>query len=330
MRKRISLSILILAILIAGSILPASAQSSVDPTLLSFVQAAFTNTLAVNSLSVDVDASTATSGGALGGFGVERKASYQLASNASDDWNVTGKTSTIPSAGNATPEANSTPQDNTTTEEITIVDGKTYIRFTEIPQRMQQQNPPSTWVDASTLPAPAQGNGGFGGGFAASAPTATQILEALSLPIDATSVTGITEQAADTIDGTAMRVFQITLNVDVILKSDAASLVNAGFGRGGFGGGRNGANGGGNGGAQATPPVNAPGPAATVEPASSANTQITLTVWVGTDNFVHRIVSAVTRSNMGQNGQASVTLNTTTNFASFNQPVTISAPTIGS
>ena len=108
-----------------------------------------------------------------------------------------------------------------------------------------------------------------------------------------------------------------------------------GFGRGGFGGafaGRGGRNGGGGNGAQATPPVNAPGggPAATVEAPSAANTQVTLTVWIGADDFVYRIASAVTRSNMGQDGQASITLNTTTDFADFNQPMTITAPTTGS
>ncbi|MEO8396287.1 MAG: hypothetical protein ABI700_25065 [Chloroflexota bacterium] len=349
MKKRISLSLLILALLVAA-IVPASAQSSVDPTLLSFVQSAFTNTLAVNSLSVDVNTSTDTAGlgngganggGGFGGFGVNRTASYQLASNASDDWNVSGTTSTTTAGGPAaTAEANSTPVDNTTTEEIRIVDGKTYIRFTAIPQRMQQQNPPADWVDVATLPAPAQGT--FGGNFATSAPTANQILEALSLPVDATGVSAITEQVADTIDGAAMRVFQVTVDVDALLKSDAAaSLFAGGFGRGGgpagFGGGRGGFGGnrpGGNGGngAQATPPVNAPAgaPAATVEAPSSANTQVTLTVWIGADNFVYRITSAVARTGMGQDGQGSTTLTTTTDFANFNQPMTITAPTAGS
>ena len=341
MKKRISLSILIIALLVVA-ILPASAQSSPDPTLLSFVQAAFTNTLAVNSLSVAVKSSTDTSGlgnggngggngggGGFGGFNSTRTASYQLASNASDNWNVSGTSTTAPgAASNATPEANATASDNNTTEEVRIVDGKTYIRFTEIPQRMQQQNPPSTWVDVATLPPPPQGS--FGRGFAATAPTADQILSALSLPVDATGVSAITEQAADTIDGMAMRVFQIGLNVDAILKNNSAASLLGGFG-GGFGGGRGGGFGGrgngGNGGAQATPPVNPP---ATVEPTSSANTQVTLTVWVGTDNLVHRITSAVVRSNMGANGQGSITLNSTTDFANFNQPMTITAPTIGS
>jgi hypothetical protein len=272
-------------------------------------------------------------GGGFGGFGANRTASYQLASNASDGWNVSGTTTTIPTASNATPDANATPTDNNTTEEIRIVDGKTYIRFTEIPQRMQQQNPPADWVDVATLPAPAQGT--FGGNFATSAPTANQILEALSLPINSTGVTTITEQAADTLDGTAMRVFQITLDVDALLQSDAASLLGAGgFGRGGFGGGRGGNRPGGANGAQATPPVNAPNPAgapvATVEAPSSANTQVMLTAWIGTDNLVHRIASVITRSNMGADGQGSITLNTTTDFSSFNQPMTITAPTVGS
>ena len=337
MKKRILLFGLILALLVVA-IVPASAQSSVDPTLLSFVQSAFTNTLAVNSLSVDVKSSTDTSGlgngGGFGGFGANRTASYELASNTSDDWNVSGTTTIIPTASNATEEANATPVDTTTTEEIRIVDGKTYIRFTEIPQRMQQQNPPADWVDVATLPPPAQGT--FGGNFATSAPTANQILSALSLPVDSTGVTAITEQAADTIDGAAMRVFQITLDVDALLKSDAAAslLGGGGFGRGGFGGGRGGFGGrpGANGGAQATPPVNAPAgaPAATVEAPSSANTQVTLTVWIGADNLVHRIASVVTRSNMGADGQGSITLNTTTDFANFNQPMTITAPTVGS
>jgi hypothetical protein len=303
--------------------------------LLSFVQSAFTNTLAVNSLSVDVKSSTDTNGmgngGGFGGFGANRTASYQLASNASDDWNVSGTTTTIPTASNATPDANATPTDNNTTEEIRIVDGKTYIRFTEIPQRMQQQNPPADWVDVVALPPPAQGT--FGGNFATNAPTANQILLALSVPVNSTGVTAITEQAADTIDGAAMRVFQITLDVDALLQSDAASLLGAGgFGRGGFGGGRGGNRPGGNGGngAQATPPVNAPNPAATAEAPSAANTQVTLTVWIGTDNLVHRIVSVITRSNMGADGQGSITLNTTTDFANFNQPMTITAPTAGS
>ncbi len=338
MKRRLSLLVLIFALL-AAAIVPASAQSSVDPTLLSFVQSALTNTLAVNSLSVNVTTSTDSSGaangngGGFGGFGAERSASYQLASNASDDWNVSGTTSTTTTGGPAaTADANGTPSDNTTTEEIRIVDGKTYIRYTAIPARMQQQNPPTDWVDVATLPQPAQGT--FGGNFAASVPTADQILEALSLPVDATSVTAITEQAADTINGAAMRVFQITLDVDALLKSNtAASLFGAGgFGRGGFGGNFAGRGGRGGNGAQGTPPANAPagGPAATVEAPSAANTQVTLTVWIGADNFVYRIVSTVTRSNMGQNGQASITLNTTTNYADFNQPMTISAPTAGS
>ena len=65
MKKRFSLSMLILALLVAA-VVPASAQSSVDPTLLSFVQSAFTNTLAVNSLSVNVTTSTDSSGAGNG------------------------------------------------------------------------------------------------------------------------------------------------------------------------------------------------------------------------------------------------------------------------
>ncbi len=344
MKKCLSLSLLILALLVAA-IVPASAQSSVDPTALSFVQSAFTNTFAVSSLSVDTQSSTATAGlgsgggngngggfGGFGGFGVNRTSSYQLASNASDDSNVSGTTTTLANASNATPDANVTPVDNNTTEEIRIVDGKTYIRYTEIPERMQQQNPPADWVDVATLPQPAQGT--FGGGFATSAPTANQILAALSLPVDATGVTAISEQAADSIDGDAMRVFQITLDVDALLKSDSAALL-GGFGRGGFGGGRTGFGAnrpGGANGAQATPPVNAPAgaPAVTIEAPSAANTQVTLTVWIGADNLVHRITSVVARSGMGQDGQGSTTLTTTTDFANFNQPMTITAPTAGS
>ena len=312
MKKFTLFLILIVASLAAGSLSIASAQSSVDATLLSFVQTAFKNTSAATSLEVDVNAlsSNLAAGKTTATPTLQRTSSFQLMSDGNGGWNITGhQTFGPPVPANATPEANAT--DNNTTLEMVVLGGKTYIRYTEIPPRMTPQNPPPNWTDTASLPA--------GTAFAGGTPTAKDILTLLSVPLDATSVTSLNEQAADTIDGMAMRVFQITLDTQKVMDSDAAGVLNTGLARPT--------------GAAAPPPATvspAATPQATPVPMSPDNTGITLTVWIGTDNLVHRITSVVIRSQMGAKADTTTTLTNTTDFTNFNQPVTISAPAIGS
>ncbi|HVU15055.1 MAG TPA: hypothetical protein VHD90_27465 [Phototrophicaceae bacterium] len=322
MKKTLSLLILIFSISLVA-VFPTSAQAGPDPTLVTFIQTAFQNTLAVSSLAVTADGISANmaAGQTTGTPTLERMSSYQL-SMSGGAWNMTGTQSFGPPASAATPEANATPEAateqaltgaNVTTLQEVILDGKTYIRYTAIPQRMETQNPPPNWTDTSTLPS--------GTTFAGGIPTADQVLQLLALPISTTSITNLSEGTATTMDGTSMRVFNVTMDVQSVLNSSAESVLNIGLG----GAPRRPAG-------TATQAAVAPAatPQARAQGMTPANTQLTLTVWIGSDNLVHQITSVVTRLNMGSNADMTTTLTTTTDFTDFNQPVTISAPTLSS
>jgi hypothetical protein len=171
----------------------------------------------------------------------------------------------------------------------------------------------------------------MGGGLASL--SQETLLSDLSLPITTESVTGITALADAEIDGETMRVYQITLDPAAVLESDAAAVLDIGFGgisgAGGFGGLPD---------AQmpegmsaVTPPAQMAVPA---EIPSPDDFQMTLAVYINTEGFVTRIYSVIastisTASPMGEMTM-SLTLTTQTDYSQFNEPLEIAAPELGS
>jgi hypothetical protein len=149
---------------------------------------------------------------------------------------------------------------------------------------------------------------------------ASTLVGSLALPINAESVTALSELPADTIDGQSMRVFQLTLDPAAVIESSAAGLLNAGM-MGGFGG---------QGGGQFQPPQGAPAdaqaPAGTPNPEDA---QVTFAVYVGADDgLVHRIYSVIALAADGTS--PGLTITTLTNYIASETPAAITAPEIGS
>lgn len=326
MKKRFGL--LLGLVLVLAGILPASAQSSIDPQLQGVLQTAFTNMLFETSMTLTTNSSTETADAQAAGTPARQSSGkFQLAATATD-WNISGsETTTINGAFGGAGDASATAEPATISLDFVMVDGKSYVRFTSVPEAMQQ-NLSSDWTEVG------QGQGGQNGqngrgGFAGAFTSSQQITAALYLPLDATSVTALTEAPADTIDGQAMRVFQISFDPQALANTQAAPLVRGvgGFSGGrGTGGGQNAPAGNGNDGAQATRPAGGGFQFAPM------NTEITATVWVGSDQLIHRIETVVTRTPSDANGTgpgaAASTTTTTTDFSDFNQPVTITAPAV--
>ncbi|MDX2161425.1 MAG: hypothetical protein SF162_08890 [bacterium] len=304
----------------------ASAQS-VDPALLDVVTTAFTETAAVASLSIQSQTVTETEGLPQGfQIGQQETVSAQLA-RSGDDWNLTRTSTTVLT----------TPQGETRiASELIVVDGVTYIRFSEAPEAMAD-GLPTTWANAADL---ALGDGG-----AADALVSADPLGELSLPIDAAAILSLTELQSADMDGQPMRVIQVSLDPAAILESEAAALVTGaagglggGMGAGGFPGGPGGE------GMPAlpegvTPPQGGALPEGMTPPAdgeapevTAEDFEMTFAVYIGAnDGLIHRIyrVIAIAPSAGDQGMALSFTTTTLTNYADFNAPITISAPTLG-
>ena len=329
MKKHFTL--VICCILIIAATLPARAQDSVDPQLLNTVQTAFTNLLNQSSFTQNTTSTTEFPDTLNGAVTNQGSASYQLAA-AANGWNISGtQTTTIsaPPGGNISDTA-------TTSMELVIVDGISYIRFTAVPEFMQSRNLPQVWtaLDQSQEQR-----------FAGMKTSSEEVTVALNLPLDASGITALTETAADTIDGQAMRVFQITFDSQAVMNSGASSLIGGagdsmviiGDERVGESGGPSVSSSGGGGVPSGAPDTNSSG-GGSAPPIQQGNfqppsmdSQITATVWVGSDGLVHRITIVVTStptdSSVGNSGSSTVT--TTIDFTDFNQSITIAAPTVG-
>ncbi|MEO8611360.1 MAG: hypothetical protein ABI690_25915 [Chloroflexota bacterium] len=340
MKKRIVIPLLLMGCLTIWGVVPTFAQSTVDPQLLNTLKTAFDNTKAATSMTVSVDATTVRDGQTDTTPARTETDALQMAANATG-WDVSGSRTTVSNVP-ANAANNTAAATQTTTTEFIVVDGKTYIRFTAIPDSMTQQNLPKDWVAADQL-GRGQGGQGQGGGRLLGNFTSEG---SLLLPVDSTSVTAVSEGQADTLDGQNMHVYQLTLNPTAVANSDAASLLTAAFGGGGFGregnagqatngqqpppasGGQQGNNG--------QPPAGNGGPQGGFGARfDMQNSTINLTVWVGDDNLIHQIQSVVVvtpsaNANTDANAPAptAVTVTRMVDFSHFNEPVTITAPQV--
>ncbi len=336
--KRISL--LAVLALVVGAFSGAYAQA--DPTVVDTVVQAFEQTRARTSLHVTAQSLTERSGGE-GGFGggqQQGQAQWDVSLAADGSWNLSGSQSTVIQMGDNQMQ---------NTIQYIVLDGVTYINLDgaqmgQLSGQNDQTTLPHGWFELS-----ADGTDQTAGLplMSATGNVSAQALAGLLFPMSAESITAISALPDDTIDGQAMHVYQISLDAQAVIDSDASVLLrgSSGFGGGGFGGGqppqggadeRSGApaadvtppapptNG------QGTPPTDGERPAfdQTLDP---ANVAITIAVYVGQDDgFVHRIYSVIETAATSPNGGSSVsTVTSIVDFSALNQPVIISAPQVG-
>ncbi len=336
--KRITL--LAVLVLVVGAFSAAHAQS--DPTLVDTVVQAFEQTRASTSLHVATQSLTERSGGeaGFGGGSQQGQSAWDLALAADGSWDLSGSTSTVLQMGDNQMQ---------NTIQYVVVDGVTYVNLDgaqigQMPGQTDQATTPQGWIELSA------DSTDQAAGFpmlGAAGNLSAQAFGALLLPMSATSITAISALPDDTIDGQTMRVYQVSVDAQSVIDSDASALLRgSGFG-GGFGGGQP-PQGVGNGAPAAdfTPPAPAdgqtppsdgqgtpidgqrPGFNQALDP---ANVIVTIAVYIGADDgFVHRVYSVIETASTSQDGSGVVsTVTSITDFSAFNQPVTITAPQIG-
>jgi hypothetical protein len=309
------LSIVLSGALMLVGVATTTAQEAVDPAHLEIVTQAFENTLAVSSLHVESQSQTEISGLPIEGIGMQGAESFDASKAAAGtNWNAAGSRTTTLTLPNG--------ETNLVTEFV-LLDGVVYLNLEGVPAEMAQgMTIPEGWFDIAELAA-TSGQNVPGANFDAST-----LLGGLGYPIDATSVTALTELPGDTIDEQPVRVFQLTLDPAVVLESEAAGLLNVGLGGGFAQGGGFPGGGPGNAGGQFAPPADAPD-LSEVTPPSPEDFEITFAVYVGADDgLVHRIYSVVATQSTGQGQGIGLTLTTITNYSAFDTPVSIQAPNV--
>lgn len=312
-------------VLAVGGARTAAAQSSADPALLDAVAQAFEKSRAAASLHIERQSVTEIAGAEFS-LTQRETASFDVAQGA-DGWNLAGKQATTSTIQGA---------EVTSTTETIILDGVVYLRFTGQGAGFPGagggpggQNAPSQPEGWSQVEQPQAGQEtppglGRGGGMA----SANSALGMLLLPVSADSALAIKELASDTINGQAMRVFQVTIDPQAALDAGFGGLLNAGAGL--FFGRRLNAD-------PNAEPLSAPPATPGAEGgfqgapmmANPENIQITFAVYIGQDDgYIHRIYSVVSSLSDAAPGQ--VTATSITDFSAFGAPVNITAPEIGS
>lgn len=313
-------------ILTVGVFSAAHAQS--DPALVDTVVQAFEQTQASTSLHVATQSLTERSGGeaGFGGGSQQGQSAWDLALAADGSWNLSGSMSTVLQMGDNQLQ---------NTIEYIMVDGVSYINLDgaqigQIPGQADQVTTPQGWIELS-----ADGTDQAAGFpmLGAAGNLSAQALGGLLLPMSATSITAISVLPDDTIDGQTMHVYQISVDAQSVIDSDASALLRGGFG-GGFGGGQppqgmpDGSTAPVDG--QGTPPSDGQRPSFD-QALDPANVIVTIAVYIGADDgFVHRIYSVIETASTSRDGSSGVsTVTSITDFSAFNQPVSITAPQIG-
>lgn len=310
-----------------------SAQNNVDSALLILVSQAVDQTRAVNSLRVETQTRIEISGMPQGmSFGQQETSAFALV-RAADGWDASGSRTTSVTLPNGAVEF---------TTETVLLDGTLYLRVGEMPAlggagmtppggQAPAETPqlPEGWFDASALLA--EGDGLAGGIGLGAALESDNLLGTLALPVDIASVTALAELQPTTINGQTMRVFQLTLDAQAVLDSEAAGLLNADFGGDMAGGFPGGGFPGGAGQPPMTPPAEMPAlPEGTPQPPDPASIQVTFAVYVGEDDgYVHRIYSVIALA-QSDPAQPGLLITMLTDFSSFNQVDAIMMPQIGS
>ncbi|MBK8027119.1 MAG: hypothetical protein IPK19_38460 [Chloroflexi bacterium] len=223
----LALTLIAAVAMVGGIATNASAQAGADPALVMLIGTAFENTLARSSLHVQVQSITERSGGQENaGIQSSSNAAYDLAKSA-DGWNVSGSrtsSSTTPAGAFES------------TTELVILDGVVYMKTDgagQFPGGPGGQGSadgtgaaaevPTGWFEVSA-PTDAAADSGPAGGFRGGL-GANDALGTLALPVSAASALAVAELPGDTIDGQAMRVFQVTLDAQAVIDSGASGPV---------------------------------------------------------------------------------------------------------
>lgn len=298
MIKRIALIAFVALLLGVGSI--GYAQS--DPALLAAVTQAFDQTRASASLHIETQSLVVRDGGR----GQQSSSTWDMTA-VEAGWNLSGSQTTVLQMGEIQIE---------TTMQYKVVDGVTYMNLDGVqgmPGGQGTQELPQGWFvltdDGMNPPM-----------FGQVENLANQALGGLEFPISAESVTAIVELPGDTLNGQAMRIYQLSLDAQALLS----------FGRGGFGG---------------MPPVggqNAPPTDGQNMPPGGGQRpdfgqaldpsaiQITFAVYVGQDDgLIHRIYSVIETAFSGSDGaQSTTTATVVSDFTVPAQAIEIAAPEV--
>ncbi len=303
-----------------------SAQSTVDPALSSAITQAFDQTRAAASLHIETQQLVAVQNADFT-MQTQSSASWSLAAGASG-WNLSGSQTTLMQFGD-------TPTESTT--ETIVIDGVTYMNLDAAQmggfapgggQDQTTQTQPQGWFEV-TAADDASGQPRMSGA-ANTDNLAAQAFGALMFPVTAESITAVAELPADTIDGQAMRVLQISVSAQSVIDSDASVLLRT-SGMGGAGAPPTGDQGQPPGDGQGQPPTDAQGqPPTGDQTLDPANVQITFAVYIGQDDgLIHRIYSVIEIAANRDDGSQTVTTTTSIHdYSAFNQPVEIAAPSL--
>ncbi len=312
--------------LLLGTFGAAQAQSAVDPTLLASITQAFDQTRASTSLHIESQQLIARESSEFA-MQAQSSASWTLAAGTAG-WNLSGAQTTLTQFGD-------TPTESTI--EYVVLDGVTYLNLDGVQMGgggQDAQTLPQGWFEVSAeIGDPAQTPMR---GIASTENLAVQAFGGLIYPITAESVTSVVELPSDTIDGQTMQVYQISLDAQFVIDSDASALLSIGGGMGGFAGGAP-PRGDGDA-AQGQPPTDAQGqpptgdqgqPPTGDQAIDPANVRITFAVYIGQDDgLVHRIYSVIEIvTNRDDSSQTTTT--SIHDYSAFNQPAEITAPAVG-
>ncbi len=322
MKHRLVIAALIALVL--GAYGAVSAQSAVDPALLTVITQAFDQTRASTSLHIETQQLVAVQNADFS-MQTQSSASWSLAAAAAS-WNLSGSQTTLMQFGD-------TPTESTV--EYIVIDGVTYMNLDGA--QMGGGFAPGGAQDQTTQTQP---QGWFEVSAAASTENlAAQAFGALMFPVTAES---ITELPGDMIDGQAMRVLQISVSAQAVIDSDASVLLRTS----GVGGFPDGVPPSGDGvlpadaqgtpmappsGDQGQPPTDAQRqPPTGDQTLDAANVRITFAVYIGQDDgLVHRIYSVIEIvTNRQDDSQAVTTTTSIHDYSAFNQPVEITAPAL--
>lgn len=315
MKRYIRMAAALALVLTVFSAVAVNAQEVVDAAQLDAIIAAFEDTRAVSSLHLEAQSQTEISGlPAAIAAGMQNAEIFDLAKSG-EVWNAAGTRTISVTLPTGAIEI---------TAETVLLDGAAYVRLSGLPAEMGQ-NVPEGWFDTAAL-ADDAGQVPFVNGA-----DANLLLGSLGFPVNAESVIALSELAGDTIDGQAMRVFQLTLDPAAVLESDAAGLLNAGMGGGLFMGGPG--QGGFPGGGDFTLPEGVTPPEGGTPPTDMAapnpeDFQVTFAVYIGADDgLIHRVYSVIASAPADDAAQPfGLTMTTITNYSKFNEPVIITAP----
>jgi|GEM_PF-4707597 len=272
----------------------ANAQEDVDSTILDEIETAFTAMNQVNSLQIHSQTEVTES--------VDRIVSKQMMEidlvKTESGWNGYSLSTHVMDVGFPIGQVS-------IANETIWFDGTTYIRFTDVP-RMIPIDLPRTWINAEVFAA-AQG-AGISDVMTRVSPNA--LMGLFSLPINSDTVSDVIQLPDESIDDRLMHVYKVTINSGVVASSPAnPALLNMGMAGG-------------------VRPGEASDASSTMV-LQPDNVRITLSFYISQDtDLIHRMSSMVMPLQAEEAALMTITMQT--DFLSFNEPIEIVEPVLGS